>query len=495
MAELHQSIVAMLAADPDLTEAQPEGLGFRVYDRWLTPGPGPGSTPSAFDATQGGRLKRSIVVLDGGESTNPSPAREGVRLWDSLPQVYVFAEAHANGKAALERADARIERLLTRWQVTLSTGEVVTFRRDSRQSLADAEQFPGNVVSIARYRATGARVMDGPLSSTSNVGGATGPTGPTGAAGLVGPTGPAGTGEVGDGPTGATGATGPQGADGAGGAAGPTGSMGPQGPAGVQGATGAASTVAGPQGASGAAGEDGAQGADGPQGPQGTQGAQGVAGPQGDTGAAGPQGDTGAAGASGPQGATGAQGPQGAQGAQGTQGPQGDQGAIGPQGENGAAGPQGFTGSQGSQGPQGAQGAAGPQGSQGADGADGSNGTQGPQGATGPTGSTGATGSSDYSAAVNTQTGVTSYTISTTDNGKVVALDHSAGIAVEAPASLGAGFNCVLIQLGAGQVTVTAGSGATVSNRQSHTKIAGEKGVATLVATGTSAYVLAGDTA
>ena len=62
------------------------------------------------------------------------------------------------------------------------------------------------------------------------------------------------------------------------------------------------------------------------------------------------------------------------------------------------------------------------------------------------------------------------------------------------PASLGAGFTCSVVQKGAGQVTFSASS-TTINNRQTHTKIAGQHGVATLVSTAANVFVLAGDTA
>jgi hypothetical protein len=81
----------------------------------------------------------------------------------------------------------------------------------------------------------------------------------------------------------------------------------------------------------------------------------------------------------------------------------------------------------------------------------------------------------------------------TGDNGKIVTLSNAASITVTAPASLGAGFNCILIQLGAGQVTVAPGSGATVTNRQSLLKLAGSGAVGTLIASAASTYDVAGE--
>ena len=98
-----------------------------------------------------------------------------------------------------------------------------------------------------------------------------------------------------------------------------------------------------------------------------------------------------------------------------------------------------------------------------------------------------------FTAALNDQT-VTAYTLVAADKGKVVTCNNGAAITVTVPAGLGAGFTCTVIQKGAGQVTF-ATSSTTVNNRQSHTKIAGQHGVATLVATAADTFVLAGDTA
>ena len=91
------------------------------------------------------------------------------------------------------------------------------------------------------------------------------------------------------------------------------------------------------------------------------------------------------------------------------------------------------------------------------------------------------------------QTG-TAYTIVASDAGKVITCNNGSAVTVTVPASLGAGFTCSVVQKGAGQVTFSASS-TTINNRQSHTKIAGQHGVATLVSTASDVFVLAGDTA
>ena len=99
---------------------------------------------------------------------------------------------------------------------------------------------------------------------------------------------------------------------------------------------------------------------------------------------------------------------------------------------------------------------------------------------------------SGFDASINDQTG-TAYTLLSSDNGKVVVLDNASAVTVTVPSGLGAGFNCSFVQKGAGQVSFTAPS-TTINNRQSHTKINGQYGVASIVAYAADTFVLAGDT-
>jgi len=94
---------------------------------------------------------------------------------------------------------------------------------------------------------------------------------------------------------------------------------------------------------------------------------------------------------------------------------------------------------------------------------------------------------------VNTQVG-TSYTLLDSDNGKTVTLNNAAGITLTIDiAALIAGFNCTIIQIGAGVVTV-AGT-ATINNRQSHTKTAGQFAACTISYYAADTYLFQGDTA
>jgi hypothetical protein len=99
----------------------------------------------------------------------------------------------------------------------------------------------------------------------------------------------------------------------------------------------------------------------------------------------------------------------------------------------------------------------------------------------------------DFDASINEQTG-TAYTLLAGDNGKVIKFTNGSAITLTLPSGLGLGFNCSVIQYGAGQITFTT-SGSTLYNRQSHTKTAAQYAVTGLVSCVADVYVLAGDTA
>lgn len=93
---------------------------------------------------------------------------------------------------------------------------------------------------------------------------------------------------------------------------------------------------------------------------------------------------------------------------------------------------------------------------------------------------------------INPQLGVTAYTLKAGDDGLILYFDSGSAIAVTVPAGLGVGFECGIIQGGAGQVTPTA-SGVTIHNRQSFTKTAGQYAMVSLVAPLADTFILAGD--
>lgn len=94
---------------------------------------------------------------------------------------------------------------------------------------------------------------------------------------------------------------------------------------------------------------------------------------------------------------------------------------------------------------------------------------------------------------VNTQTGTT-YTLVAADAGKLVTLSNAAAVTVTLGTAMGltAGQRIDLLNLGAGQVTVAVGSGNTL-NGNPGLKLRAQYSAASLICTGTNAFVLVGD--
>ena len=99
---------------------------------------------------------------------------------------------------------------------------------------------------------------------------------------------------------------------------------------------------------------------------------------------------------------------------------------------------------------------------------------------------------------INAQTGTTYGTLAD-DNGQIITLSNASPITLTVLSTAPAGYNCLLIQTGAGQVTIAAGGTGNVRNRSSHTKIAGQYGMVSVFVVsnaGTAPEVyIAGDTA
>jgi hypothetical protein len=103
---------------------------------------------------------------------------------------------------------------------------------------------------------------------------------------------------------------------------------------------------------------------------------------------------------------------------------------------------------------------------------------------------TGASTIAGFSAVMNAKTAA--YTLVPADNGKIITINSVTDVAVTVTGSLFAGFSCMILQLGAGKVTLTA-SGATISNRSSFTKTAGIYAIATLISPATNQFISSGD--
>lgn len=95
------------------------------------------------------------------------------------------------------------------------------------------------------------------------------------------------------------------------------------------------------------------------------------------------------------------------------------------------------------------------------------------------------------SSAINAQTGTT-YTLVSGDNGEIITFNNASGITLTIPSGLPVGFNCTLIQLGAGQVGITGASGVTLNSYASAFKISGQHGAAGVISYSSNVYNISG---
>jgi hypothetical protein len=96
----------------------------------------------------------------------------------------------------------------------------------------------------------------------------------------------------------------------------------------------------------------------------------------------------------------------------------------------------------------------------------------------------------NFGAEVNVQGG-TSYTLAASDNGKIISCTSNSPVTITAPA-LSIGFNCLIVQRGSGQVTLTA-SGSTINNRYNFNKTAGQHAIMSLVSVAAGQFISSGD--
>jgi hypothetical protein len=115
----------------------------------------------------------------------------------------------------------------------------------------------------------------------------------------------------------------------------------------------------------------------------------------------------------------------------------------------------------------------------------------GPQGETGPTGASGTFASEQV---INSQTGTT-YTVLTSDAGKMITLDNSSPITVTVDAStaLLIGQSVDMIQLGTGQVTVVFTGSGVVGNGTPGLKFRARYSAASIMTINYDTYILIGD--
>ena len=100
--------------------------------------------------------------------------------------------------------------------------------------------------------------------------------------------------------------------------------------------------------------------------------------------------------------------------------------------------------------------------------------------------------------AINAQTGTT-YTTVLADDGKLVTCDNASPIALTIPpassVAYGIGTQINIMQLGAGQVTITAGAGVTLRSSGSKLKTKDQYAVTTCAKIATDTWVVVGNLA
>jgi len=85
-----------------------------------------------------------------------------------------------------------------------------------------------------------------------------------------------------------------------------------------------------------------------------------------------------------------------------------------------------------------------------------------------------------------------SYTLVAADNGKVITMNVASANTLTVPASLAVGFNCTIIQIGAGQTTITTSAGVTLNSVSAFLKISAQHGSASIISYASNVYNVAG---
>ena len=95
---------------------------------------------------------------------------------------------------------------------------------------------------------------------------------------------------------------------------------------------------------------------------------------------------------------------------------------------------------------------------------------------------------SGFGANINTQSGTT-YSIDATDNGKVIQTTGATAVTITIPTGLPTGFNCTVVQMGAGQITFSG----TFLNRTGFTKTASQYSIVSILNLGSNNYLVTGE--
>ncbi len=91
--------------------------------------------------------------------------------------------------------------------------------------------------------------------------------------------------------------------------------------------------------------------------------------------------------------------------------------------------------------------------------------------------------------AANVASIAANYSITSADNGKVIQSTSASAITLTVPTGLPTGFNCTVIQMGAGQITFSG----TYLNRTGFTKTASQYAVVSILHLGSNSIILTGE--
>ena len=86
-----------------------------------------------------------------------------------------------------------------------------------------------------------------------------------------------------------------------------------------------------------------------------------------------------------------------------------------------------------------------------------------------------------------------SATLAATDNAEIIQSNAASAITVTIPAGLPTGFNCMVLQYGAGQITFSPAAGVTLINRNSYNKSIGQYALVTLLHIGSNVVIISGE--
>ena len=102
-------------------------------------------------------------------------------------------------------------------------------------------------------------------------------------------------------------------------------------------------------------------------------------------------------------------------------------------------------------------------------------------------------GNSDTSSLSGFTANITSvaanYSLTATDNGKVIQSTSAGAITITIPSGLPAGFNCTIVQMGAGQITFAG----TYLNRGNFTKTASQYAIVSILHMGSNNIIVSGE--